>query len=1313
MPSLTAKREKLVGPLQLALIGVLFAVSFFYLLPKQDAFTISKVDDVQDDDPVIGELDLAYLKARSASGEQSAQETTRAVVALIKTGQIDKARDLLEEQPDIDLGERERFSLDLEMASVEYYAAQNDKQRESKRLELLNRIELLLVKPQLRTVTHLERASTLSEQLDTPVTTTALYALLADVDSVNASQWHSKCARAEAAQRNHLRSANCFEKAIDTASSSDDVFDLRLEQLTQVSALGNKIELDSIISLLSAHQPLSNKQREKLASTMLANSRPDKAYPVYADLAKNDEPNKIDWLIEAAKWSQASNEPAQAATYIDQAASLSSGTQKVELLQQAQSLLVAAGKNDEAFKRLAQRIADRPNDESLLREGITLARQLEKTEKAAQWNAQLVQINPTDIDAVNAQVDLALVNSDLVTATKWARHAAGLSPKSKAARVRLAQVSEWSGDPIAALREWEWIAGNYPDAESIGQVVRLAELNRQTDVAATNLRKLLMLTPTDDDKIGRLVKLYELEGRPLAAASLLNELQAKSGIRAYTQRELARLYQRHVLFPESLGAWDVLAKSFGRSTEETLNRMELLWRLKKPAASAEIARNLVGTSNASEATKYQIHLISEISWRYRIPALAELVKPHLNAIEDEHETIVLGKRLVQSLEDAGKDKEAIVQATRLWQSTQSADIAFTAMNLAYKTGDIQGAKPFLINSNETAELQKKPNYWNLAASIHQKNDQRDSAKAAYDQALLLDENNSSALSGLLWTHIDAQDTDAIAEFILKHKATAETEPALWSPFGIAYLQLGLAEQSLTWFDRQLDRIEADYNMLLTFADALEYAGRAEPARKVRLYTIRKLRPALAKGSSEDQSILVRQYAQLLNRYGSAEDKERVTQLMLRTASNESDPKEFWREDIAISWLMATQRHEHARLVMAKLHHQRLAAPAWQELSLAMAANDIGQIHQVLNGTGKVSVGNHILALRQLGQDQNAFKMAKNASLSAPSLSDRSIARGQYQAMRSERPRFTGGNHRQTTMNGLGIAESGLTIRHSFDSMNLGLAIDYTQREFSSDRYALTDNAVQSDIALTLFHGDRRLGGKFKAGYNTNDTDSLVYALTQQHYRNLSGTRTLTAELAYNEESTASALLRVAAKQNRATLGYEQALGFREYMKLQADINDISTRVQDKRIARGLQARVEFGIRGAFGSNVWSTSVAANRSENDVVSELPDELDLAPGTSINAILADKSTSLSLGASLSRGGIQGDYPQASSPRYFLNANVARSWPDETFGLQLDGGAGIRVLGGDELSIGFAHDTQPASDVGSENDSSSFGVNYRYHF
>jgi len=1298
MPSSIARREKLIGPRQLALIGVLFVVSFFFLLPKREDFTISGVDAETQNPSSISELDLAYLKANDAAGQQSIEATSNAVTELVRTGQIDAARELLEGSPEIEFDEKQQFSLDLELAVAEYYAADDDVQMQRSRQQLLNRIELLLDKPRIRTVPHLKKAAQLSADLDQSDTSATLYKLLANSDKDNASHWFEKCAQGLSLKKKHVQASHCYDSAINVAESQDKIFELRIALFTQLSLASSKQRQDDLIAQLSAHQPISNSQREKLAVALLANQRPQNAYPVYEQLAKHDATNRAKWLLEAAKWAQASNQNVAAADFLKQAADISAGAEKTALLNQVDEVLVATGKSDLAFERIVERIQAHPDDVTLLRDGVFRAKQLGKIDYATRWNQRLLKIDPTDIESVNTQIDFALANRDLAEAAKWSEHAIGLTPNDKGARLKWAQVAEWNGDPAAAQREWAWLAERYPEKENLTQLTRLAMLNRKTDVAASAARKMLLLSPDDNQIIKRTIELYELEGLPDKAAGVLNEIQLKSGNSPYAQRELAKLYQRHYSYSEALDAWDLYAKKHGRSTEETLNRMELNWRLNKPAESAAIAKHLIGTSHASEASDFQVSVISEIAWRYRIPALAKLVKPHMAKIENKDRSKLLGKRFIQSLEDAGKYSEAITESTKLWRTTR-------------KTGYANRLQPFLSTNKQTTELHKKAEFWNLAASIHQKNGESEAAKSAFEKALKLEPNNVAAVNGLLWLFIDGNNYDGIASMIEQYQDMAETEVELWSVFAIAHLQLGLPELSLTWFDRQLDRIEADYNMLLTFADALEYSGRAEPARKVRLYAIKRLRPVLADGTIDDQDELVRQYAILLNRYGSAEDNEVLAQSMLKDATTKSASAEFWREDMAISWLMSTQRHEHARLVMTKIHEQRLKAPVWQELSLAMADNNSKQIQHLINSTGSVSIGNHILALRQLGRDQKAYALARSAVNRAPTISDRTIARNQYSAMRSERPSFSSGRYKQMSMDGLNINESGFMIRHSFLNMNVGLSIDYKRQRFSSDTFNLTNN-IRDDIALTLHHGDRRFGGELTAGYDTNEDHGHAYALSKHHLRSIDGDRTFSAELAYNEPSKSSALFRLTATENRLNVGYEQALGLREYVKLHANVKDINSRVQQKRIVRGLGTRVELGVRGSFGSNVWSTNVAASREQNNLVSNLPAELAISPATS-SGLVAKQSTSLLFGASLSRGGMHGDYPQTTSPRYYLNANFGHVWPQATYSAQFDGGAGIRILGGDELSIGFTHESQPLDQLTIDNSSTSFGMKYRYHF
>jgi len=1309
MPSSIARREKLIGPRQLVLIAVLFVVSFFLLLPKREDFNIGEAGADKSSAPVIDELDLAYLKANDAAGKRSIEDTSNAVTELVRTGQIEAARELLEERPEIEIDEKQQFSFDLELALAEYYAAQSavsdndasDKYESDKNESDKN-----------GTVPHLQKAARLSADLDQMGTSASLYKLLASADKDNASQWFEKCAQGLSLKKKYAEASQCYDSAISVATSQDDIFELRLALLTQLSQAKNMLRQDNQISLLTKHRPLSNSQREKLALALLANQRPQYAYPVYDQLAKHDSPNRAKWLLEAAKWAQASNRNVAAADFLKQAADLSVGDEKVALLNRVDAALVATGKIDLAFDRIVERIQAHPNDVTLLRDGVFRANQIGKTSYARRWNQRLLKLDPTDIESANVQIDLALADRDLAEAAKWSRHVVSLSPNSKEAHLKWAQIAEWSGDPAAAQSQWAWLTERFPEKENLNQLIRLAMLNRDTGVASSAAHRLLLLSPTDNQNVSRMIELYELEGLPGKAASVLNEIQQKTGGSPYSQRELAKLHQRHYSYSDALDAWNVYATKYGRNTEETLNRMELHWRLNQPDESASIARHLVGTSHVSEANEFQVSVISEIAWRYRIPALAELVKPHVAKIKSKDRSKLLRKRFIQSLEDEGKYAEAIAEATKLWRTTHSDDVALTTMNLAFKTGYTNRIEPFLSANKQTAELHKKTEFWNLSASIHQKNGKTESAKSAFEQALKLEPDNTAAINGLLWLHIDENNSNAIATMIEQYQELAETNSDLWSVFAIAHLHLGLPELSLTWFDRQLDRIEADYNMLLTFADALEYAGRAEPARKVRIYAIKRLRPVLAEGTINDHGELVRQYATLLNRYGSAEDKELLAQALLKDAANKPAPNQFWREDTAISWLMSTQRHEHARLVMAKIHEKRMKAPAWQELSLAMAANDSAQIQHLLNSANSLSIGNHILALRQLGHDRQAYTLARTSVNRAPTISDRTIARNQYNAMRSERPSFSSGGFKRISMDGLNVDESGFTIRHSFLTMNFGLSFDYKRQRFNSDLYNLTDNNVRDDIAVTLYHGDRRFGGELTAGYDTNEAHGHAYALAKQHFSSVDGNSTLYAELSYNEPSESSALFRLTATENRLNLGYEQALGLREYVKLYANVKDINSRVKQKRIVRGMGTRIELGVRGTFGSNAWSTNVAASREQNDLVSNLPAELAISP-TSSNAIVAKQSTSLRFGASLSRGGMHGDYPQTSSPRYYLNANVGHVWPQATYSAQFDGGAGIRILGGDELSIGFTHETQPLDQFTTNNGSTSFGMKYRYHF
>jgi len=499
---------------------------------------------------------------------------------------------------------------------------------------------------------------------------------------------------------------------------------------------------------------------------------------------------------------------------------------------------------------------------------------------------------------------------------------------------------------------------------------------------------------------------------------------------------------------------------------------------------------------------------------------------------------------------------------------------------------------------------------------------------------------------------------------------------------------------------------------LTYADALEAAGQPDRAYKVRHYAIDALRPLLADGAAADQSELLKQYARMVARFGRPDQKERFTLGILKE-SKESTLSEdrFWQQEMAITWLMATQRHDVARVILAKLHEQRIKAPAWQALAVAMKQNDLDTVAQIVQSGQGISVGDNMLALRKLGRENEAYSLAVDSLQAGLTGNDGLVASETYSSLRQWRPGFAGAGVTSTVAPGVGILESSVLARHTFAGTTFGVSVDATRRQFSSDRYVLSEDDDVTDLAVTLHYGDAGFNSRLTAGYVADAEVNRTYVVGGFGSRFGNARHGFDVELAMNETPTSSTVLQLRGKQNRASAKLDASLGRRAFVRLSADATDITTRLSEQKIARGVSGFAEIGLRGTMGSHSWSSSLATSTEVNDRADTLASELALNNQTTMDEVIGEKGSTLSFGASLSRGNIRGNYPQVSSPRYYLNARVGHRWPENSFGAQFDASAGVRVIGGDELSVGFSHDGLVDDLIGQGR--SRVGLNYRFHF
>ncbi len=1315
----TVKRESLIPPVYLVSIALLLIVSFIILLPSRETFVYTPAATTNADSAAIDELDLAYLKARDAAGDLSVAEMRNVIHTMIRGKKWQQARALLEQRPEIVLTPADQFLLRLETATAGYFDADNEARNVAYEASLISMMTQLLDTPTLHDVDTLTRASQISTELRQPELSAAYHMLLANADQPNAVHWLEQCARILSSYQMHGQSVQCYKRAIAKSTDADKTFQLTFLLTNLYTATGDSFAANAELEKMARMTPLHPRQMERLADLALATERPDLAYPLYARLSLLDEPNAVMWLEQAARWAEASSLPGLAAEYVLNMANLSGDANQEPLAKRRQRLLLASGRNEDALQTVYERITKQPDNADLLIEGIEIASNMGLTTQALDWNEDLLALRPYELTAMKRQINFALRNRELDSALIWAQRIVEVDPSNEDSRVKLAQLEEWNGNIQNAQSQREWLAENFISAHNDRELIRLAQLNWDSATAAETLRRLSRREPLSTENILKLVKLYEQDGRPDTAAEALEEMMTNRRLQPMLLRELAALHKRHRNFDKSLQTWEKFTAQFGRSSEESLNRMELLWRLKQRMAAVDIADDL-GKHNLTNATETQLKVISEIGWRYRKPALVLAAAPFIDQLDLDDETrLTYTRQTVQSLTDKTDYKAAVELSEKTWHDTNQLEFLLTAMHIALDHNVYPHLERFLDATDELLMLREIPEYWLTVAEFHTRNRDTVAALETYRNILATQPDSSFAITGLLWTLLgsdDSDDTNSQLQAALdQYEDLAVETPDFWSQYAMSYLKLGKPEISLRWFSKLMVKDDHDYNILLSFADALEQTGNSVHAFKVRSYALGMLRPMIVASTIQNTNALARDYISLLQIYGSASENEAWTNRLLEGIPGDTDAETAWRSELAASWYLATQRSDYARLLMTRSHEKRIQAPAWQTLALALAENNVGAVKEILASGKALSNGDRILALRKIGDDRKAYELASANMVNERSNAARSAAQAHVISLRPYYPGYYAGRVQRREIDQLDITETGLSLRHTLSESDLGFAVDYRHSTLASDIYRV-DQTEEDDIAVSAYFGGRVTGGSITAGVNNQGENVLTYATGSYHTGDLDGRHVLRTKVGLGEVTDSGAELRLGAKQDRAEFSLESAIGKREFIKLSGNYNEISTRNDGTPMSQGVGASLELGTRGSFGSNNWSMGVVASGEKNKLEDTLPDSIrSLSSRSTFSRILAKEKQELAVSASLFRGGIHSDYLHAASPRYHLTATVGHNLQADSTAFQVHAGAGFRVLGNDELSLQLSHDRSVSAveDAIESVPSSTIGIQYRNHF
>ncbi|MBS3911061.1 MAG: tetratricopeptide repeat protein [Hydrogenophaga sp.] len=568
----------------------------------------------------------------------------------------------------------------------------------------------------------------------------------------------------------------------------------------------------------------------------------------------------------------------------------------------------------------------------------------------------------------------------------------------------------------------------------------------------------------------------------------------------------------------------------------------------------------------------------------------------------------------------------------------------------------------LAQSAQPAQATQQPEaagneaFWLNEASLANQAGDKARARTAYDRALALNPSNLSTRLQVIGFESDGGDKQRLAEHLKLWQADAEKEPAYWSAYALALLQLSRHDDSLIWYQRQVRHNPADIAWQLSFAYLVAQAGRPEEARELRREILPRMRQhasAIKALPASDRKVLMQAQASLTSDFEGAPASEPILLEMLDLGYRDAGVYE-----LLVAATLAQGKHKEARQWLDRAQAEGFRLPAYQQLGVALAQNDHQAIETALAERGQeLSATDRVTALRRLGRNDEALALIEANLPQAQGTAQQGLLRQRDEIRYAQRRQFD----------------------ISLESKNLGyLDIDSTLVQVtvpqSWGRWTLrgASNRLRADMAEAYFSvattetdvavlADLPLGGdpvRFTLGTNQRSDKSVVYSRAEWTHA-LGPALSTRVDFMSNAIVEDSAALRAVGMKDKLAFTLSGKLGEPSYGRIELAAQRFSTR-QGTPLGRGERVEFELGTRPAASLPGWNMRVSGSAERNRLEPALPAALVgsvLSPMLSVDSIVAKRFSTLGVGTTLRWG--EHD-PIKRQMHGLLDAWFGRQWP-----------------------------------------------------
>lgn len=1061
------------------------------------------------------------------------------------------------------------------------------------------------------------------------------------------------------------------------------------------------------------YQKLPSAQLERLASLALTAQAPGLAADAYVELARRDPAQRDKWLVDAAKWYMASEQPGRAADiYVQMLNDSKQPEERRQHLQEAFKGLVAADRGAQAAELLAKELSAQPDaefDPVLLDQGVDVAMAHDRRDLAELFFNEWRKLQPDSPEVMAKEFKQLLAIGNLAEADAVGAQLLALRTDDVALLEQMAHLAEWRGDSSAALDYWIRLSALRDNPAEFEHTWRLAMQVYDFDRGIPLLAERMNKRALTDVELDALVYAEESRGTPEQGEKWLRAYVAKYPKQRLAWVRLLQNLENTEQYPERLVIWTRFAKGFRLTSTERVDWANNYLKLFDSQSAWKVITAVDG-SKINDLNYWQSR--AALAWDLELDDELQLALEKMLAIKgslnsgDESELITLyrtrdPRRSLQLMVDSWREHhnpQRLIGALQLAQELQDWPLVIDLLKEADQYPDAADYAQVLAARGALAVQQGQPQ----------------EALRLYRLGLSRYPDDNLFRERLLWLYVDLGSKAELKPLLQQWRSLARSDSSLWLPFASASQLIGRNTEALAWYRLYLQANPQDWMVQAAYADALDEAGSADSAQRLRLKLNREVTPEQIRATPQG-------YTTWLRLLASSYSSRKAQQQAMQWQDGSKPMLQIWFDQL-LARLDDTNQSAQKDDWLAWARSRGLKVSGYEQIQQALRATNRAALERLV-ANGGLDPAQQVEALNSLGRTGEALGVGLSALGDEQSPALREQLRRQAIEMTERTPQGAQIAWERQDYGGLVFSGPRLTMAHYLND-NWYASLVLEQGQYSGDSLDPSNLGTERNALLTL---QRQVAdGNYKLILDSSlrdddDRNGLGVSRTWQ----VDSGNELDVGADWHRKNEDSGLMRTFGQQDDVWVGGRHRYSARDQLSWNLSQRSFSTRGGDS-LGNGQALKIEFDHTLQFEGPNWELRSGIDYQRNSLNNRTLDNLASSEGGGIDLaglgltsateltpqeLLQKRYGQLFFGSTWRRG-----FPGALNRTrgqytWLVDVSSGWQWTDSTFNYGISTGVGMEVVGGDELALTFGYQSAPQG--GSGKSGGTVGISYGVRF